>query len=711
MGSGIYGIGISALTTAQMALVATDHNIANAHTPGYSRQRTIQSTNVSLYSGAGSFGQGVHVDTVQRQYDQYLTNQVNGAQARVGEIEGYYNQIKQIDNLLADPTAGLSPALQDFFTGVQSVVANPALLSSRQSMISTAEAMVTRFKTIDTRLSELAAEVNGKIRDSVDVINAYTGQIGELNLEIALAQGAYGQPPNDLMDKRDNLVAELNKYIKVSETVDTTGTYSLFVGTGQQLVLGSQVMQMSSVASAADSEKIAVALATAGGGSMELPDSLITGGQLGGLLKFRTEALDRATNELGRVAATMALTFNAQNALGQDLLGRASGDAGFNGNFFQMTNMGPEVKPYATNNNGGSPVLTVDFVNPPPFGPERADGNYYTNLKTSDYSLSALAVPAGQYMLVRLSDNQQWTDTLANLSAMTQTNEGFSLNLAGADAVGNSYLIQPMRNAARNIAVNPTIAADPRNIAAALPFRTAATSTNTGAAKISAGNGVPWQDVAPNALGFDSSLLPAGGAGITIGYDSTTNLLTFTTPGAAPFPAQNVFTKDPDALPSVEQTTAIAAGTTFTLAFAPGMTISFGGMSFSISGQPNNGDSFTISRNASATTDGRNALSLGKLQTQNTASGDPVANKGSATLQTAYAEMVAANGTKTRELKTTFDAQSAVLAQAQKSRDAVSGVNLDEEAANMIRFQQSYQAAAKIIEVGKSLFDTLLNIR
>ena len=170
MGSGIYGIGISALTTAQMALVTTDHNIANAHTSGYSRQRTIQSTNVSLYSGAGSFGQGVHVDTVQRQYDQYLTDQVNGAQARVGEVEGYYNQIKQIDNLLADPTAGLSPALQDFFTGVQAVVANPALLSSRQSMISTVlESMVTRFKTIECDdCPNWEAEVNGKIRDSVD---------------------------------------------------------------------------------------------------------------------------------------------------------------------------------------------------------------------------------------------------------------------------------------------------------------------------------------------------------------------------------------------------------------------------------------------------------------------------------------------------------------------------------------------------------------
>ncbi len=706
MGSGIYGIGISALTTAQMALVTTDHNIANAHTPGYSRQRTIQSTNVSLYSGAGSFGQGVHVDTVQRQYDQYLTDQVNGAQARVGEVEGYYNQIKQIDNLLADPTAGLSPALQDFFTGVQAVVANPALLSSRQSMISGAQSMVTRFKTIESRLSELAAEVNGKIRDSVDLINSYTSQIGSLNQQIALAEGAYGQPPNDLMDKRDALVADLNKYIKVSVTVDTTGTYSLFVGSGQQLVLGSQVMTMSSIASSADSEKIAVGLSTPGGGTLEMPDSLITGGQLGGLLKFRTESLDRATNELGRVAATMALTFNAQHALGQDLLGRANGDAGFNGNFFQMTDMQPGVKPYSVNNNAGAPVLTAAFVNPPPFGPQRADGNYYTTLKTSDYNLTALAAPAGQYLLVRLSDNTQWTDTLANLSTMTQANEGFSLNLAGADAVGNSYLIQPTRNAARNIAVNSMIAADPRNIAAALPFRTAATATNTGAAKISAGTGVPGFDTVSNTTGFNTAWLPAGG--LTMTYSSTAPAsISFTGVAAG----QTIYYKDPNAVPATELSLVAPAVPPVSIPYSPGMIISVAGMSFSIAGQPNDGDSFAVTRNTSATTDGRNGLSLGKLQTQNTTSGDPAQNKGSATMQTAYAEMVSANGTKTRELKTTFDAQSAVLAQSQKNRDATSGVNLDEEAANMIRFQQSYQAAAKIIEVGKSLFDTLLNIR
>ena len=135
------------------------------------------------------------------------------------------------------------------------------------------------------------------------------------------------------------------------------------------------------------------------------------------------------------------------------------------------------------------------------------------------------------------------------------------------------------------------------------------------------------------------------------------------------------------------------------------MTISVDGMSFQLTGQPSDGDTFKLSLNSAGTADGRNALALGQLQTKNTMAG------AKATFQGAYAQLVANNGIKTRELKVTGDAQQAVLDQAQATRDSLSGVNLDEEAANMIRFQQAYQASAKLLEIGKTLFDTILQIR
>lgn len=679
MSTGIFGIGVSGITAAQLGLLATEHNVVNASTPGYTRQRTVQATNLAVNTGAGAIGQGVHVQTIERMYDRFLSAQVTSAQSSLSEIDAYYTEIKQIDNLLADPSAGLSPALQDFFSGVQQVASNPSLLSARQSMISSAQTLVSRFQSIDARLSDLTSEVNGKIQDAVSSVNSYATQIADLNQRILISESSYGQPANDLLDQRDQLINDLNKLIKVSTTTNSDGGFNVFIGSGQQLVVGNIAMRMSSTMSSADPEKMVVGLETANGGIQELPERLIVGGELGGLVKFRSESLDLATNELGRLAASVALTFNAQHALGQDLLGQANGDAGFNADFFSVGLLKPEVSANANNDNTGAPVIQAAFA-PPTYGPEVNNGNFYTKLTTSDYQLTNTATG---YTLTRLSDNKQWgPSALAALSTTIQNEEGFSISLAGADAVGNRYLIRPTETAAANLAINPVVAADTRTVAAATPFRTSAAGSNSGSGIISSGTGVP---------GFNTSLLPA--AGITITYSSVATELSF-----AGVTAGQTITYKP---PGAAEVSVVAPAT---IPYTQGMAIAVSGMSFVISGVPGNGDTFKLERNTAATSDGRNALALGKLQTQNTVAG------GTATFQTAYAELVANNGVKTRELKVTGEAQQSVLEQAQANRDALSGVNLDEEAANMIRFQQAYQASAKLLEVGKTLFDTILQI-
>ncbi|WP_265948155.1 flagellar hook-associated protein FlgK [Dechloromonas sp. A34] len=679
MSTGIFSVGISGIAAAQLGLLTTEHNVVNASTPGYTRQRTVQATNLAVNTGAGSIGQGVHVQTIERLYDRFLTGQVTSAQSSLSEIEAYYTEIKQIDNLLADPSAGLSPALQDFFSGVQQVASNPSLLSARQSMISSAQTLVSRFQSIDARLSDLTSEVNGKIQDAVSSVNSYATQIADLNQRILVSESSYGQPANDLLDQRDQLINDLNKLIKVSTTTNSDGGFNVFIGSGQQLVVGNIAMRMSSTMSSADPEKMVVGLETANGGVQELPERLIVGGELGGLVKFRSESLDRATNELGRLAASVALTFNAQHALGQDLLGQANGDAGFNADFFSVGLLKPEVSANANNDNTGTPVIQAAFA-PPTYGPEVNNGNFFTKLTTSDYQLANTATG---YTLTRLSDNKQWgPSALGALSTTIQSEEGFSISLSGADAVGNRYLIRPTESAAKNLAINPVVAADTRMVAAATPFRTSAAGSNTGSGIISSGTGVP---------GFNTSLLPA--AGITISYASATTQLSL-----AGVTAGQTITYKP---PGAAEVSVVAPAT---IPYTQGMAVAVSGMSFVISGVPGNGDTFKLERNTAATSDGRNALAIGKLQTQNTVAG------GSATFQTAYAELVANNGVKTRELKVTGEAQQAVLDQAQANRDALSGVNLDEEAANMIRFQQAYQASAKLLEVGKTLFDTILQI-
>jgi len=679
MGTGIIGTGVSGLYAAQLGLQTTEHNIANANTPGYTRQRTIQTSTSGLLTGAGFLGQGTQVATIERVYSRFLTEQVVGSQSSASELDSYYAQVRQIDNLLADPKAGLSPALQDFFDGVAQLAANPADLPSRQAMISTAQALSARYRALGDQLAQMNDGINGEIRASVADINSYAEQIASLNEQIGLAQAASGQPANDLLDSRDQLILELNKVIRAKTTSNSDGSVNVFIGSGQQLVVGSQAVGLATISSPADPSRLVVALKSVAG-TQEMPEKLLNGGALGGLLAFRSESLDRASRDLGRNAASLALTFNAQSALGQDLFGRSLlSPAGFTPELFSVP--APAVIANA-NNPAGSPPVSATFVTPP------FSGNFYTDLGKSDYRLTS---DGNNATLTRLSDDKQWSG--ANLaavnSALSADPQGFTLAPADpAPPAGASYLIQPTRDTARNLSVNRVLAADPGLIPAAGPIRTAAAANNTGAATISAasvGQGytaavqtLSAQPPTPISIEYQAGNLLGFPAGVGVSID-----------GHAP---------QPIAAPT--DTVAYTSGATITIVGSAPPS----GVSFSIAGLPNNGDKFSIDLNPAAVADGRNALALGQLQIQDTMSGK------TASFQEAYAQLVSETGSKTRQLQVTSDAQQAILAQAQSSRESLSGVNLDEEAANLIRYQQAYQAAAKAMQIGASLFDTILQI-
>jgi len=661
---GLISVGVTALNAAQLGLMTAQHNISNSNTDGYSRQRTIQQSNIAVGTGAGFIGQGVSVSTITRQYSSFLSNQVNTAQSSVSELDSFLAQISQIDNMLADQSSGMSPALQDFFRGVQDVAANPALLPSRQSMISSAEALVSRFRSLDDRLTNMFAGVNEQLITTVSSINTYAQQVAEVNQRIVLARSSGDQPPNDLLDQRDQLITDLNKLIEVRTTTNSDGTYSVFFGRGQQLVVGNQASALVARPSAADNSRYVVAYQV-GNTVQELPESILTGGSLTGLVRFRNEALDPAMNDLGRVATSLALTVNAQHALGQDLLGNVSGDAGFEDDFFSIST--PKVT--GSTLNTGSAAFSLDFITPPP----NNGTNFYTDLTGHDYRLTFGA--GGAYTVRDLSNN---TDvlTVAAPGTGTQTFDGLTLNITTAGASGDSFIFQPTREVARNIAIEAAIAADPRLIAAATPVRTSAPTTNSGSATIgssavSTGYSLANLPLTLDYSGGNLSGFPNGTVTVTSG--STTNSYTIT-------------------------------GPTDTVPYTSGATIKVDGISFAISGTPINGDEFTISRNTSGTSDSRNMLAIGQLQAQNTVAG------GTATFQSAYARLVSDNGNLTREIKVTGEAQTALLKQASDVREALSGVNLDEEAANLIRFQQAYQAAAKMIDIGGKLFDSILAI-
>lgn len=639
MGNSILDIGITGLLTAQNQLLTTSHNISNADTPSFKRQQVILNTNTPQSHGAGFVGRGVHSTTVQRIYSQFLVSQSLQVQTQSQLLDSNYAEIKQLDNMFAEATSGLSPTLQNFFSAIQDVATNPAVIPSRQAMLSNAEALVARFHSMDQRMSQIREGINTQITSTVVEINSLADQIAEMNQQILLAEGAAGgQPANDMLDQRDELINQLNKLINTDTVRQSDGTVNVYAGNGQALVVGAQTLSLQAMKSPDNPDNLTIGLVN-GNNTIRLLESQITGGTLGGILSFRSVTLDNAQNALGRIAITLAQTFNAQHQLGMDL----NGDMGEN--FFTLPS--PKVISASTNNPASNITAAISD---------------YSALTTSDYQFF---YDGTNYTLTRLSDNTSVSASVAPSGATPLTLDGISVS--GATILTNErFRIQPTINGAKDIAVNIT---DTTKIAAAGPNRTSAASTNTGTGTISAGS--------VNPLPLDPNLQEP----LTV---------TFHTPYDGLYDVTGTGTGT--GLPAVNQ------------AYTAGADISFNGYTFQIEGDPAAGDVFTVTPNDNGVADNRNILLLGALQAANTL------ENGTASYQSAYGQLVSQIGNKTRELEVTSKAQANLLAQTEKSIQSLSGVNLDEEAANLLRFQQTYQASSKIIEMSNALFDSILRI-
>jgi len=772
MGSSLFSIGLTGLNAAQAGLITTSHNISNAGTAGYSRQNTVQSTNPAMFTGSGFFGEGTRVDTVKRAYNAFLNNQVLSADTKYNEYNTYSTEIAQIDNMLADATVGLSPALESFFGGVQEVAANPSSIPARQSMISTAESLVSRFRNLSDRLDDVRGGLESQIGETVGAISTYANNIAEVNNKIMIAQQAgTAQPANDLLDRRDQLIQELNQLVRVSTNVDSDGSMSIFIGTGQPLVVGTIATSLKALPSISDPSRLDANILTQNGGAIAIPESLLGGGKLGGLLAMRSGALDSAQNQLGLIALGVGTAFNAQHALGQDLNGKLGGD------FFNQAEV--SITRYS---NASTAFPAVDFTD-------------VSKLSGDDYKLT-FTDTVGSYTLKRVSDG----------AAVAAADVGLSITPNATSMVGDSFLIQPTRYAAGNFAVTLT---DTRMVAAAAPLN--ARTGSTGLLSTSASNGATtisaptiWSndklaslDAAKSVLTYNSgtgnldlSGLPSGmsvsytdasgtvvgpAAAASIPYTSGMTValwhagasgnvkdVSFSISGA---PANgntfmlgggtsNLGTASISApvVTNTQNLASLRAGLTtlnynsaantlsvnnlpagMSVAYTPlngvqqtgapvpytsGMSIAFGHtdasgafvqeVSFAVSGAPQNADQFVIGANTSGVSDSRNAVLLGKLQTTKmllSANGQP-----SATFQSVYSQLVSSVGNKAREVNVNRDAQESLVEQATAAQKSAAGVNLDEEAANLIRYQQAYQAAGKVMSIASKLFDQVLSL-
>lgn len=418
----ILDIGKSALNVAQIGISVTGHNIANAATPGYTRQQIIQSAAIAQDYGYGYIGQGAQVVTIQRIYSEILNRQVSSGLSTSGELSTYASQMIQIDNLLANASAGLSPVLQNFFSSMQTAAAHPGDAASRQTLLSNAQTLASRFQGLGNRFGEIEANVNAEVTASVGLINSYSQQISQLNKSIEAANVAGGNPPNDLLDQRDYLVAELSKQIKVDVVKQDDGKYNVFIGNGQPLVVGNDTYALTLMRSTTDANRLEVGYA-GNSGSVILGGNSLSGGTLGGLIQFREKSLDMVRGQLGLVAVSLADTFNAQHMLGYNQAGSAGGV------FFNIP--APLASPSV--NNTGNAVLDASI-------------NSSSALTGSNYRLK---YDGSNYTLSRLD-----TGTTQSFATLPQIIDGVEFNIgSGTMQAGDEFLIKPTATAASSFSV------------------------------------------------------------------------------------------------------------------------------------------------------------------------------------------------------------------------------------------------------------------
>ena len=533
----IISIGVSGLTAAQIALTTSSNNTTNAYTDGYTRQ-------VATFSEATS-GSGVKISSVDRQYNQFVTTQLNGSLSAESALSTYKTEIDQIDSLLADSDGSLDSLLQSFFSSIQTLTSDASDTAAREEVIGSAETLVSQFNQLGSYLASMSDDVNSQIEDQVSQINDLSSQIATLNGQISLSN-ALGGASNDLLDQRDKLVSQLSELVGVDVKVQDNGSYTVSLENGMALVAGNASFDLATGVSASDPSQVSISYVDAAGNSVALSDSTLDTGSLGGLLEFRDTTLAETRNQLGLMAVSLTQAFNSLQAQGIDL----NGDTGTD--FFSVAD--PVV--YGNTGNSGDATLSATF------------SDDVSALTSSDYTLSYSA--ANGFTAVR-NDTGASVAVSYDSSSGTLSFAGMELTLSGTAADGDSFLVQPTRNAASSFS---TLISDGEQIAAGT----------------------------------------SGGSG-----------------------------------------------------------------------------------------DNTNVLAMLALQTSDIVGG-------SSTLSESYASLVSSVGSSATRVAAQLETQSALTQQLTTLQQSESGVNLDEEAANLIVYQQYYQSCAKVVEVGMNVLDTILDI-
>ncbi len=670
--SALMALGMRAMTADYAALQATGNNIANANTVGYSRQSADFETAGGQFTGAGFFGKGVNVATITRAHSEFLTHEAATTRALASADGARSDQLQQLEKVFAMGEAGLGYAAQQMYSAFVDVANRPQDASARQVALASADELAVRFRSAGQQIDSIQTGVTQDLKGNIASVNMLASRIAQLNQKITLTHGS-GHEPNDLLDQRDQAVNDLSQYIQVSTIAADDGSLSVFIGGGQKLVLGTQTTTLVAVPDAFDPSKVQLGVDDSGA-VREMPLGLVNGGSIAGLLHFQNVDLADARNLVGQLASAIAGSVNSQQALGLDLGQPASAGA-------PLLSVGTPVTLPASTNAMAAGVPVASYVDAsgnrvPSVGLTIVDSR---ELQASDYELFAdPALPAGSYRLTRLSDGTQ--QTVANGDIV----DGFRIDIAApAPAARDRFLFQPVGSAARNTRL---VLDDPKGLAAASPVTATFDVNNTGTATLaalSATAATPANAELSATITFTSDtgnydweLRDSGGALVRS--------------GSAVWTAGQPIRSD---------------------AWLPAAPAQRYDWELQLNGVPRTGDTLGIAKTLIPAGDNGNARALLALRDAALVGRHTLASGAIApgeTVTDAYANMLADVGVRVQGAKLSAQMSESIAGDAKQAQSARSGVNLDEEAARLIQFQQSYQAAAKMLQVAQSVFDTLL---
>ncbi|KJZ53472.1 MULTISPECIES: flagellar hook-associated protein FlgK [Pseudomonas] len=678
----LLNIGMSGLNAAQGSLSVLSNNIANANTAGYSRQQTTQSANASNQYGGVFIGSGTTLADVRRVYNEYLDTAYQNSTSLNSDAKAYLDQVSAVDKTLSDKTTGMSSVLSSFFAAVQTASANPSDTSARQILLTSAQTLSNRFNSISSQLSQQKETINSQLTSLTDQVNQLTSSIASLNKQITQVQGSSNTTPANLLDARAEAVRSLNELIGVNAS-EKNGVFSVSTGTGQSLVLGDRSNTLSAVPSKSDTSQYTIQMNASGGTAMDL-GNVISGGSIGGLLRYRSDVLMPAINDLGRIAIVTADTINSQLGQGIDLNGE------FGSSMFKDINSAASVALRSLSAQGNQGVGSL--------GVTIKDTSKLTNF---DYKVTFSDPADLNKVTVERSDGKAMGafDISATPPSVI---DGFTLELTnGPMQAGDSFKVSPTASGAQDIG---TVLNDPSKIAFAAPLKGEASKTNQGTGSFT-----------PPTLTLPLDI--QGGATtaqLRVGIENSMPVkMVFGKPAADGTQSYtlNDAKGDPIGSGTIIPGQANKITVNVPMRDASGALVvpakSFG-FDTTVAGSPTDGDSTTFSFNATGVSDNRNAQQLLNLQTKATV-GVATDGTGGTSLVGANSKLVSTVGAKAAAATTDTTATNALLTANKNARNSVSQVNLDEEAGDMIKFQQYYTASSQIIKAAQETFSTLIN--